>query len=121
MVYKHTQIGIVDNTGVKTVKVLQVYNYSQAKVGDHLLTVIRRKKRLKTFVKKKINVSFLIARRTPIFRSRGFYYLKLLTNKAVLLAADGEKILGTRHSAFLTLESKKRAFTQLLRTCRVLV
>jgi hypothetical protein len=64
----------------------------------------------KEFVKKKIYFTFLISRRTVIFRTKGFYYLRLLKNRGLVLGADNEKILGTRHRGFLTLESKKKDF-----------
>ena len=121
MIYKGSKIGVLDNTGIKKLKVLQVYNYPKARVGDILLTVIRVKKKAKEFVKKKIYYTFLVSRRTVIFRKRGSYYLRLLKNKGLVLGADNERILGTRHKGFLTFESKKRAFSQLLRSCKVLV
>jgi ribosomal protein L14 len=52
MVYKGSCIGILDNTGIKTVKILQVYSYSNARVGDILLAVLRKKKKIKTLCKK---------------------------------------------------------------------
>jgi ribosomal protein L14 len=121
MVYKGSCIGILDNTGIKTVKILQVYSYSNARVGDILLAVLRKKKKLKLYVKKKIHFIFLLSRKKSIFRKKGFYYLRLLKNLGLVLAPDKEKILGSRHNGFLTFESKKLAFTQLLRTCRCLV
>ena len=121
MVQKGTSVIISDNSGVLTMKVLQIYSYVLARVGDILLAVIRRKYRLKSFVKKKIHNVFLFARRPQMFRAKGFYYIRLLANKAIILGVDNEKLLGTRHLAYLTLESKFKAFSQLLRTCRVLV
>ena len=121
MVYKGSRSSVVDNTGIRVVKILQVYKYKKAKVGDTLLTVVRQKRKVKDFVKKKINNAFLISRRAQIFRSRGAYYLRLLRNRVLIMSADPEKFLGTRQFGFLTLESKKKAFAQLLRTTRVLV
>jgi len=121
MIFKSTQIGIADNTGVRSVKVLQVYRYPQARVGDFLLAVLRKKKKLKKYVKQKIHFVFLFSRRTRLFRARGAYFLKLVYNRAVILTPDKEKFLGTRHRAFLTLESRKKAFVQLIKSCRVIV
>lgn len=121
MIFKGSKIGVLDNTGIKKLKVLQVYNYAKARVGDVLLTVIRKKKKAKEFVKKKIYYTFLVSRRTVMFRKKGFYYLRLLKNRGLVLGADNERILGTRHQGFLTFESKKKAFSQLLRSCKVLV
>jgi ribosomal protein L14 len=121
MIYKGSKIGVLDNTGIVKLKILQVYNYAKARVGDVLLTVVRKKKKPKDFVKKKIYYTFLVSRKSVMFRKKGFYYLKLLRNKGLVLGADNEKILGTRHQGFLTFESKKKAFSQLLRSCKVLV
>lgn len=58
MVYKGTAIYISDNSGVNTMKILQVYSFSIARVGDILLAVIREKYKLKSFVKKKFIIFF---------------------------------------------------------------
>jgi ribosomal protein L14 len=121
MIFRGSKIGVLDNTGIKLLKILQIYHYAKACVGDVLLSIVRKKKKAKEFVKKKIYFTFLISRRTVIFRTKGFYYLRLLKNRGLVLGADNEKILGTRHRGFLTLESKKKAFSQLLRSCKVLV
>jgi ribosomal protein L14 len=121
MVVKGTQIGILDNTGIRRVKVLQVYRHRCACVGDILLSVIRKKKRVKKYVKRKIHYVFLVTRKAPLFRSRGFYYVRLLRNAGLVLVPDREKILGTRHRGFLTLESRRRAFVQLIRSVRLIV
>jgi ribosomal protein L14 len=121
MVYKGSRVHVSDNTGILLVKILQIYGYREGVVGETMLTVVRHKKKAKESVKKKINNVFLISRRRVIFRARGFYYVKLLRNTSIVLSADPEKFLGTRHFGFLTLESKIKAFTQLLRTTRVLI
>jgi ribosomal protein L14 len=121
MVYKHSVISVVDNTGIKKVKVIQVYNQKRGRPGFTLLTTVNKKKKVKKYVKKKVNYSFLISAKTIIFRTKGAYFLRLFKNQAVVLGADNEKLLGTRHKGFLTLESKKNAFVQLLRTCRLAV
>ena len=121
MVYKHSVISIVDNTGIKRVKVIHVYKYKRAFPGDIMMTSVNKKKKVKRYVKKKINNCFLVACKRILYRVKGAYFLKLIRNQALVLGADNEKILGTRHWAFLTLESKRNAFVQLLRSCRVVV
>lgn len=119
--YKHSILPIIDNTGIKSVKVIQVYKHRKAKPGDNLLTSVKKKKKVKKYVKKKINFTFVVSVKHKFYRKRGSYYLRLIKNQGIVLGADKEKILGTRHSGFLTLESKKPAFVQLLRSCRVVV
>ncbi len=121
MIYRGSHLGILDNTGVRRVSVLQVYRHCRARVGDIVLSVIRRKKKLKKYVKRKINYVFLISRKSSIFRVRGFYYLCLIKNAGIVLVPDREKILGTRHRGFLTLESRRRAFVQLVRSTRIII
>lgn len=121
MVYKHSVVSVIDNTGIRKVKVIQVYRHKRGLPGDVVLTTIKVKKRAKKYVKKKINNAYLVSAKKFLFRKRGAYFLRLLKNQVVILGADNEKFLGTRHKAFLTLESKKTAFVQMLRSCRVVV
>jgi len=121
MVYKGTTIYICDNTGIRTMKVLQTPESLSARVGDVLLGVIRKKRKLKPYVKKKLYSTFLVSSRSIVFRKRGFYYCRLLRNQGIVLNVDQGRILGTRHVGFLTLESRRRAFTQLVKTTRILI
>jgi ribosomal protein L14 len=121
MVYKHSILPIIDNTGIRKVKVIQVYRHKRALPGDIVLTTIRTKRRVKKYVKKKINNVFVIGVKRMLYRARGAYFLRLVRNQGIVLGADNEKILGTRHRSFLTFESKRTAFVQLLRSTRVVV
>jgi ribosomal protein L14 len=119
--YKHSRFRLIDNTGVKIVKILQVYNHRQVVPGDIVLTTIKKKKKNKKSVKKKVNNCYIISTNARYYRNRGAYFLHLTRKKGILLGNDNEKYLGSRHKGFLTIESKKTAFVQLLRSCRVVV
>jgi len=71
MIYKTTKLGVLDNTGVKRVKVLQIYKAKQAKAGDYVLTVIRKKKKSKRICKKKNLLCFCRSTQKTYFSHSG--------------------------------------------------
>ncbi len=122
MAYRGSKLVLCDNSGARTVRVLQIYGHAQARVGDIILSVLEKKrKRVKIFFSKKINHCFVVSQRMVLFRNRGFYYVRFDKNACLMLGVDHDKLLSTRNYGLLTLESYKKSPVGFLKSCRNIV
>ena len=121
MVVVGTRIGISDNTGIKRARIIRVGGTSANRFGDHVLGVILVYRRLRKNIKHIIHHFLLFSLRRKIFRKQGGFHFYCFRNLGVTTSADFEKLLGSRCTTFLTLESRWRIPRPLRRSIRIIV
>lgn len=109
MMYRGTKIQIVDNTGVKIVKCLQTYKHRDTIIGDPILVILYKYKKLRaSVVRKKLYSCRIATIRTKIYRKSGDYFIRFSnTTGFIVSSSDPMKILGTRISIPMTKEFRQ--------------
>jgi large subunit ribosomal protein L14 len=120
MINNCSKLKIVDNSGVKQIKIIKFYKktpYSSIKVGNFFIGSIKkiktkRKSRIKKLTDGELKKSILLRSKTRIFRRDGST-LRFFENAAVLID-NKQKPIATRIKGFVPLELKKKKNLKLV-------
>lgn len=122
MIYKQTQLKIVDNSGAKSLRVFHLLkfpssqNYSQS--GELVLGSVIKYKVNKKVSKKQVYKALVITSKKNIFRKNGTF-IKFDENRGVLF--DAQKMIGTRIFGPVSKEIKRVAYSRLLIATKKLI
>jgi large subunit ribosomal protein L14 len=96
MIYFHTKLKIIDNSGGQIGKCIKIITSSKKKanVGDLILVVIKKSKKKARIKKKKIYLGLIVRTKQMIFRFDGTK-LKFYENNLILLNRDKELLFTT--------------------------
>jgi large subunit ribosomal protein L14 len=123
MIYKHTKLKIVDNSGAKLLRVFHLLkypssqNYSQN--GELVLGSVIKYKVNKKVSKKQIYKALIITSKKNSFRRNGIF-IKFDENRGVLFD-NTQKMVGTRIFGPVSKEVKRSSYTRLLITTKKLI
>ena len=118
MIQKETFLKVIDNSGGRLAKCIQVYGGKSGNIGDKVLVSMQKIKNKKTLSKLKIEnhslyKGLIIQTKKGILRQDGS---KLVFNKnsILLLTTSTEKVIGTRILCPLVKELKNKKFMKIL-------
>ena len=118
MIQKETFLKVIDNSGGRVAKCIQVYGSKSGNIGDKVLVSMQKIKNKKTLSKLKIEnhslyKGLIIQTKKGILRQDGS---KLVFNKnsILLLTTSNEKVIGTRILCPLVKELKNKKFMKIL-------
>ena len=97
MIYRGTRMWLRDNSGIISVKCLQLYPTSVKKgfFGHVSLVTLDKYRKLKKATRRKTYFVVITTVKRKIFRAAGAYFMKFCSNTALLLNNDKEKFVGT--------------------------
>lgn len=122
MIYKQTQLKIVDNSGAKVLRVFHLLRYpssqNYSKSGDLVLGSIIKYKVNKKVSKKQIYKALIITSKKNVFRKNGIS-VRFDENRGVLF--DESKMIGTRVFGPVSKGVKRDFYNRLLVTTKKLI
>lgn len=110
MIYKNTNLNIIDNCGARVAKCIHILGkFKWAKIGDLILVVLRKFYNLKKKIKKGIiYLGAIVGLKYWNYRKTGFIYR--LTDNRVLIFNLQFKFLGSRIYGIISKEFKKKVY-----------
>jgi len=120
MIQKGTLLKILDNSGGRTARCIQVYDNKSGKIGDKILVSIQKIKQKKITSKSKIKIenhilykALIIQTKSKIIRKDGSN-LSYSTNGIILLTRNNEKLICTRIFSTLLVELRNKKYMKIL-------
>lgn len=113
MIQNETLLNVVDNSGISVVKCIKVLGGSikkSSKIGDFIITSVRKTDD-KSKLKKKVYLAYIVATK-KLFKRKNGSYIKFDKNKVILLQ-DKEKLLGNRIFGPVPLELRQSNLSKL--------
>jgi large subunit ribosomal protein L14 len=118
MIQKETFLKIIDNSGGRIAKCIQVYNNTKGNIGDKVLVSIQKVKKKNPLIELKVEnhslyKGLIVQTKKGILRNDGSN-LKFNKNSIILLNRTSEKLMGTRILCPLIKEFKNKKFMKIL-------
>jgi len=118
MIQKETFLKVIDNSGGRIAKCIQVYGNRSGNIGDKVLISMQKIKNKKKLSKLKIEnhslyKGLIVQTKKGILRNDGSK-LTFNKNSIVLLTMSNEKMIGTRILCPLVKELKNKKFMKIL-------
>ena len=118
MIQKETFLKVIDNSGGRVAKCIQVYGNRNGSIGDKVLVSMQKIKNKKKLSKLKIEnhslyKGLIVQTKKGILRQDGSK-LSFQKNSIILLTVSTEKIIGTRILCPLIRELKNKKFMKIL-------
>jgi ribosomal protein L14 len=121
--YRHSQLLVRDNSGLISVKLLQLYPTSNkiGVVGNIALVTLLKYLKLKKATRRKTYFVVLTTLKRWCYRNDGAYFFKFDLNTCLLLNNDKERFVGTVFNVPITRELKQYSTLKLTRVSTVLI
>jgi large subunit ribosomal protein L14 len=118
MIQKETFLKVIDNSGGRIAKCIQVYSNTNGNIGDKVLVSIQKIKKKNPLVDLKIEnhnlyKGLIVQTKRGVLRNDGSN-LRFNKNSIILLTRENEKLLGTRILCPLIKELKNKKFMKIL-------
>jgi large subunit ribosomal protein L14 len=117
MIFKGTQIRVVDNTGVKLVECIHCYKVSLKKgsyVGDVILTSVKKISVMKKIKKGLVFKGIMVRVNKKFSRNKNCNYIRCDENAVVLLNKTTLTPLGKRLKGFVFEELRRKNYSKVI-------
>jgi large subunit ribosomal protein L14 len=113
MLQKLTKIKVKDNSGLKSIKCIQICKKKKAIIGNFIISVVQNFKKSNLKIQKKNIFKALIINTKKECSYKDFCFFKFDFNQAVLLT-EKNTLIGTRIFGILTKNLRKKKMIKIL-------